>query len=55
MPGIEKWLPTAAAIGLTNAPAPGPSHILSPGVVLAGYAIALLGAASRTTLRRDVA
>jgi ABC-2 type transport system permease protein len=58
VPGIEKWLPTAAAIGLTNAPGPGPSHILSPtiaGVVLTGYAIALLGAASRTTLRRDVA
>ena len=58
VPGIEKWLPTAAAIGLTNATGPGPSHILSPttaGVVLTGYAIALLGAASRTALRRDLA
>ena len=27
VPGIEKWLPTAAAIGLTNAPGPGPFPI----------------------------
>ena len=57
VPGIEKWLPTAAAIGLTNAPGPGPSHILAPitaGLVLTGYAIALLVASGRTALRRDV-
>lgn len=56
-PSIEKWLPTAAAIGLANAPGPNASHILSPmtaGLVLTGYAIALLVAASRTTMRRDV-
>ena len=56
VPGIEKWLPTAAAIGLTDIPRP--AHGLSPttaGLVLAGYAIALLLAASRTTMRRDLA
>jgi ABC-2 type transport system permease protein len=56
VPGIEKWLPTGAAIGLTNAP--GASHVLSPvaaGLVLTGYAVALLVAASRTTMRRDLA
>jgi ABC-2 type transport system permease protein len=55
-PSIEKWLPTGAAIGLTNAPDPG--HFLSPtaaGLVLTGYAVALLLVASRTTIRRDVA
>lgn len=55
-PHIDKWLPTGAAIGLTNAPDPG--HSLSPataGLVLTGYAIALLVAATRTTMRRDVA
>ena len=58
VPSIEKWLPTAAAIGLTNAPGPGPSHGLAPvaaGLVLTGYAVAMLLAASRTTMRRDVA
>jgi hypothetical protein len=56
VPGIEKWLPTAAAIGLADIPRP--AHGLSPttaGLVLAGYAIALLLAASRTTMRRDLA
>ena len=56
VPGIEKWLPTGAAIGLTNAP--GAGHVLSPvaaGLVLTGYAVALLVAASRTTMRRDLA
>jgi len=55
-PHLDKWLPTGAAIGLTNAPSPG--HSLSPtaaGLVLTGYAIALLVAATRTTMRRDVA
>jgi hypothetical protein len=58
VPGVEKWLPTAAAIGLTNAPGPDPGRALSPataGLVLAGYAIALLLAAAGTTIRRDVA
>jgi hypothetical protein len=53
-----KWLPTGAAIGLTNAPGPGPAHSLpaaAAGLVLAGYAILMLLAASRTTIRRDVA
>jgi hypothetical protein len=57
VPGIEKWLPTGAAIGLTNASGPGPAHSLSAavaGVVLAGYAVVMLLAASRTTIRRDV-
>ena len=43
VPGIEKWLPTGAAIGLTNAP--GSGHFLSPavaGAVLTGYAVILL-------------
>ena len=58
VPGIEKWLPTGAAIGLTNAPGPASAHSLPAavaGVVLAGYAILMLLAASRTTIRRDVA
>jgi ABC-2 type transport system permease protein len=58
VPSIEKWLPTAAAIGLTNAPGPNPGRYLSPleaGLVLTGYAVALLLVASRTTMRRDVA
>jgi ABC-2 type transport system permease protein len=58
VPHIEKWLPTAASIGLTNAPSPDPSRALSPmtaGLVLTGYAIALLVAASRATIRRDLA
>ena len=58
VPSIEKWLPTAAAIGLTNAPGPHASHTLTPltaGLVLTGYAVALLVAASRTTMRRDLA
>jgi ABC-2 type transport system permease protein len=55
MPGIEKWLPTGAAIGLTDAPGPGPAQPAAvAGVVLAGYAIVMLLAASRTTIRRDV-
>jgi len=54
MPGVEKWLPTASAIGLTNAPGSGtPSPVLA-GLVLVGYAAALLAAASRATMRRDV-
>ena len=57
VPGIERWLPTGVAIDLTNAPGSGPGRSLSPavaGLVLAGYAIVLLLAASRTTIRRDV-
>jgi hypothetical protein len=51
---VEKWLPTAAAIGLTNAPGSGTPSPVVAGLVLAGYAVALLAAASRTTMRRDV-
>ena len=54
VPGVEKWLPTAAAIGLTNASGPGTLSPVVAGLVLAGYAVALLAAASRTTMRRDV-
>lgn len=54
VPGVEKWLPTAAAIGLTNAPGAGTPSPVVAGLVLAGYAVALLAAASRTTMRRDV-
>lgn len=62
VPGIEKWLPTGAAIGLTNAPGSGPAHslpaavagVVLAGTVLAGYGIVMLPAASRTTIRRDV-
>jgi ABC-2 type transport system permease protein len=54
VPGIEKWLPTAAAIGLTNAPDARTLAPVTAGLVLTGYAVALLAAASRTTMRRDV-
>jgi ABC-2 type transport system permease protein len=54
-PGIEKWLPTNAAIGLTNAPGPGSLSPEVAGVILTGYAIGLLALASRTTIRRDIA
>jgi hypothetical protein len=54
-PGIEKWLPTNAAIGLTTAPGPGSLSPAVAGVVLTGYAIGLLALASRTTIRRDIA
>ena len=54
VPGVERWLPTAAAIGLTNAPGPGTPSPVVAGLVLAGYAVVLLAAASRTTMRRDV-
>jgi hypothetical protein len=53
-PGVDKWLPIGASIGLTNPPA---SSVLSPmaaGAVLAAYAVAILVAASRTTIRRDI-
>ena len=53
-PSVEKWFPIGASIGLTNPPDPG---VLTPavaGVVLTGYAVAMLVAASRTTIRRDI-
>ena len=53
-PGLDKWLPVTASIGLTNPPS---SSVLTPttaGLVLAGYAVALLLFASRTTIRRDL-
>ena len=44
VPGIEKWLPTNAAIGLTNAPGPGS---LSPAEPPAWYSPATQSASSR--------
>jgi len=53
-PHLEKWLPVGASIGLTNPPAPSVLAPTAAGVVLAGYALAMLVAASRTTIRRDI-
>jgi ABC-2 type transport system permease protein len=53
-PRLEEWLPVGASIGLTNPPAAGVLAPAAAGAVLAGYAVALLIAASRTTIRRDV-
>jgi ABC-2 type transport system permease protein len=53
-PSLEKWFPVGASIGLTNPPAPGVLAPAAAGVVLAGYAVAMLVAASRTTIRRDI-
>jgi len=55
-PGVEKWLPTGAAIGLTSPP--GAAHFLAPlaaGLVLTAYALVMLAVASRTTIGRDLA
>ena len=54
--GLGGGRATGAAVGLTNAP--GAVNVLSPvaaGLVLTSYAVALLAAASRTTMRRDLA
>ena len=53
-PSLEKWLPVGASLGLTNPPKPGVLAPAAAGLVLAGYAVALLLLASRTTIRRDV-
>lgn len=53
-PSLAKWLPVGASIGLTNPPTPGVLAPAAAGVVLAGYAVAMLVAASRTTIRRDI-
>jgi ABC-2 type transport system permease protein len=53
-PSLAKWLPFGASIGLTNPPTPGVLAPAAAGVVLAGYAVAMLVAASRTTIRRDI-
>ena len=53
-PSLAKWLPVGASIGLTNPPAPGVLAPAAAGVVLAGYAVAMLAVASRTTIRRDI-
>jgi hypothetical protein len=53
-PNLEKWLPVGASIGLTNPPGPGVLTPVVAGAVLAGYAVAMLVAASRTTIRRDI-
>ena len=56
VPGIEKWLPTHAAIVLTNAPAVGHAiPVVTTSLVLAGYAAALFLIARFTTLKRDIA
>jgi ABC-2 type transport system permease protein len=54
-PSLEKWFPVGASIGLTNPPAAGTLAPAAAGAVLAGYAVAMLVAASRTTMRRDIA
>ena len=55
VPGIEKWLPTHAAVVLTSPPAAGhPLPVATMSLVLAGYAAALLLIARFTTLKRDI-
>ncbi len=53
-PSLEKWLPVGASTGLTNPPGPGVLAPVTAGAILAGYAVVMLVAASRTTIRRDV-
>ena len=56
VPGIEKWLPTHAAVALTASPAAGQTlSLTTPSLLLAGYAAAILLVATRTTLNRDIA
>ncbi|HMD91906.1 MAG TPA: hypothetical protein VKG80_04615 [Trebonia sp.] len=55
VPGIEKWLPTHAAVVLTTAPAAGhPVSTATTSLLLAGYAAALLLIARFSTLKRDI-
>jgi len=55
VPGIEKWLPTHAAVVLTSPPAAGhPLPVATTSLLLAGYAAALLLIARFTTLKRDI-
>jgi len=54
VPSLEKWLPVGASLGLTNPPSSGVLPPAAAGLVLTGYAAALLLLASRTTIRRDV-
>jgi len=53
-PGIEKWLPTRAAVVLTTSGAH-PVSLTTASLLLAGYAAALLVAARFATLNRDIA
>src|SRR5215469_4239632 len=53
-PTLAKWLPVGASIGLTNPPQAGVLAPAAAGAVLAGYAVAMLVVASRTTIRRDI-
>jgi len=53
-PHLDKWLPVGASIGLTNPPSASVLPPLAAGLVLTGYAAALLLLASRTTIRRDI-
>lgn len=55
VPGIEKWLPTRAAVVLTTPPGSGHLSLTTASLLLAGYAAALLVAVRCTTLNRDIA
>jgi ABC-2 type transport system permease protein len=55
VPGIEKWLPTRAAVMLTTPPDSGHLSLVTASLVLTGYAAALLLAARFATLNRDIA
>jgi ABC-2 type transport system permease protein len=57
IPHLAKWLPTAAAVGLTDATVRH-ADSLTPGLaaaVLGAYSVVLLVAAAQTVLRRDIA
>jgi ABC-2 type transport system permease protein len=55
VPGLDKWLPTGAAIRLTSSPNHGDiAPILVAGLVLAAYAVILFVIADLTVSRMDV-
>lgn len=53
-PDVGKWLPAGAAAGLSRAPMADLLPQWGGGLVLAGYTILIAGAATLTTMRRDV-
>ena len=53
IPGLGKWLPSAAAAALTN-PGGGQLSRLAGTLLLAGYALALALAGTRLVVRRDI-
>ena len=53
IPGLGKWLPSAAAAALTN-PGGGQLSRLGGTLLLAGYALALALAGTRLVVRRDI-